>query len=373
MRLQFLVNNLQNLVRNLRQEPVSALPGRLAAIARSKLTRLSEELAYRTTLGNVLGRPYRGKGIVVMLHEIHRDVDAELRTGCGPAQLERIVIALRAADRDIVTPDEGLRRLADPVSKPFALLTFDDAYRDNLTNALPVLERLNAPMTLFVPTGMITRELYAWWLGMRQWILQSDAVDIEPMGRRFACADLASKLSTRRQITSWIADDQTRADSLAPLFQAQGINIRALVDCYAMNAEELRRMAAHPLVTIGAHTETHRFLTGLSEAEARREFQGNKAWLEALLDRPISYFAYPYGTPGACGEREARLAAEAGFRASFTTRAGQLFAEHLQHPQLLPRIDVGYAPQSAAALASRLNGLDRAMATRFGDPVAVLA
>lgn len=372
MPLPFWANRLQDLGRNLRQEPIGALPRRLAAIARPKLIRVSEELAYRTPLGKMLSGPYRGKGIVVMFHEIHRDVDAELRTGCNPAQLERIIVALRSTGRDIVAPDEAMRRLADPHGKPFALITFDDAYRDNMTNALAVFERLDAPMTIFTPTGMITRELYAWWLGLREWLVTSDTMEFEPMGRRFACPDLASKISTLRQITSWIGHDQARADSLAPLFKAKRIEIHALVDRYAMNDEELRRMAAHPLVTIGAHTETHRFLAGLPETEARQEFQGNKAWLENLLDMSVSYFAYPFGSPGAAGEREARLAAEAGFHASFTTRAGQLFNEHLDHPQLLPRVDVGYAPQSAAALASRLTGLNRAISTQFGNPIAVL-
>ena len=68
--------------------------------------------------------------------------------------------------------------------------------------------------------------------------------------------------------------------------------------------------------------------------------------------------------------RSSAFSTLAGFEASFTTRAGHLFAEHLRHPQLLPRIDVGYAPQSRAALASRLSGLHRAMTTGFGNPVA---
>lgn len=370
MQRSFLADNLRNLLRNLRDEGLSAIPGRLAEIAGRKFARGFEEVAYRTPLGNTIGRGYRGHGIVVMFHEIHTDVDAELRTGCDPAQLERIILALRASKRDIVTIPEGLRRLADPASSPFAVLTFDDAYRDNLTNALPLLERLEAPLTLFVPTGMITRETYAWWLGLREWILKNDSIDVVPMGRRFSCADLASKLSTMRQLTSWIGYDQARADSLMPVFDAQAISIPALVDRYAMDEAELRRFASHPLVTIGAHTETHRILSGLSAPELAAEFRGNKSYLEAMFDRPVSFLAYPYGTPDSCGAREARLASEAGFEASFTTRHGHLFSEHLRHPHLLPRIDVGYAPQSAASLATRLSGLHRAMATHFGNPVA---
>lgn len=373
MPTSFFLNNVKNLLRNLRQEPISALPRRLTAIARPKLFRLSEEAAYRSGFGPFVARAYRGKGIALMFHEIHPDVDAELRTGCSAAQLDRIIDAVRADGRDIVTIDEGLRRLAEPESAPFALLTFDDAYRDNRTNALPVLERAQAPMTLFVPTGMITRSIYAWWLGLREIIKTGDVLDLPAMSRSFKCEDLASKMSTMRTVTGWIGTDQTRADALAPVFAAKGIDIASLVGRYAMDEAELREFAAHPLVEIGAHTQSHRFLSGLDEAVVLEEFKANKAYLEELLGRPVRYLAYPYGTPGACGEREAHLAALAGYRASFTTRAGHLFAAHLEHPQLLPRIDVGYAPQSPAALASRLSGLHRAMSTRFGSPVAIRA
>lgn len=371
MPTSFYLDNVRNLLRSLRQEPISALPGRLAAIARPKLFRLSEEAAHRTGAGAYLARAYRGKGIALMFHEIHSDVDGELRTGCGAAQLARIIDAVRADGHDIATIAEGLRRLAEPDSAPFALLTFDDGYRDNRTNALPVLERAQAPMTLFVPTGMITRDIDAWWLGLREIIKTSDLLDLPAMGRSFECGDLASKMWTMRVVTGWIGTDQSRADALAPVFEAKGIDLATLVARYAMDEAELRTFAAHPLVEIGAHTQSHRFLSALDEATVLDELKMNKAYLENLLGRPVRYLAYPFGTSGACGEREARLAAVAGFDASFTTRAGHLFADHLLHPQLLPRIDVGYAPQRPAALASRLNGLHRAMTTGFGSPVAI--
>ena len=39
-------------------------------------------------------------------------------------------------------------------------ITFDDGYRDNLTVALPLLEKFNLPMTLFVVAGFIDSEGY---------------------------------------------------------------------------------------------------------------------------------------------------------------------------------------------------------------------
>ena len=36
-------------------------------------------------------------------------------------------------------------------------VTLDDAYRDNLVYARPILKRLNIPATVFVPTGLVGR------------------------------------------------------------------------------------------------------------------------------------------------------------------------------------------------------------------------
>lgn len=45
------------------------------------------------------------------------------------------------------------------VSKPRLVITFDDGYRDNYTNALPVLDRLGLVATFFVTTGTVGGEL----------------------------------------------------------------------------------------------------------------------------------------------------------------------------------------------------------------------
>lgn len=370
--MTYALNNMRRVLRELRQERPADVPARLWRYAKPKLDVLGEEVLYRARLMGPLAARYRGPGIALMFHEIQSNVDDELRTGCSAGHLRQVIHAVRAAGRDIVTPDEALRRLGDRQSAPFALLTFDDAYADNRLNALPVLQELDVPMTLFVPTGMITREIDAWWLVLRAALRSRSEIALPPMERTFQCPDLASKTAALRQITAWVGTDQARAESLSETLGPLVSDPASLVARYAMDAKDLTQFAQHPLVTIGAHTETHRFLSQLSDGEVLAEFTSNKNYLEALLGQPVEVLAYPYGTPGACGEREARLAREAGFKAAFTTRPGHLFPDHLKTPHLLPRIDVGYTPQRRSALFSRLSGFQRAMTTRWGAPVAVL-
>ncbi len=50
--------------------------------------------------------------------------------------------------------------LKAPESDRLSAITFDDGFRDNLTVALPLLEKYQLPMTLFVTPGFVGREGY---------------------------------------------------------------------------------------------------------------------------------------------------------------------------------------------------------------------
>jgi peptidoglycan/xylan/chitin deacetylase (PgdA/CDA1 family) len=59
--------------------------------------------------------------------------------------------------RRVVPLDETLR--VSP-RRRLTAITFDDGYRDNLTVALPLLEKFQLPMTLFVAAGLLGRDGY---------------------------------------------------------------------------------------------------------------------------------------------------------------------------------------------------------------------
>ena len=54
-------------------------------------------------------------------------------------------------------------------------------------------------------------------------------------------------------------------------------------------------MANNPLHTIGSHTVTHPDLTKLSVTNIDSELINSKNYLENITNKPIEYFAYPYG------------------------------------------------------------------------------
>ena len=85
---------------------------------------------------------------------------------------------------------------------------------------------------------------------------------------------------------------------------------------------EIQRLVNSGLVSCGSHTVTHRRLRNLQQDEVAREVRDSKRHLEDRLQRPITLFAYPYGSYNAFDNSTVAVVAGLGFRAAFTTIAG---------------------------------------------------
>jgi peptidoglycan/xylan/chitin deacetylase (PgdA/CDA1 family) len=292
--------------------------------------------------------------VIIMFHEIQRDCQSELMTGTSVSLLDYSLSWLRRQGWPIVSLDDCLEGLANhDQSSRYAVLTFDDGYRDNVSVALPILERHNAPFMMYVPTGAPTRFMQSWWLGLRKLFLLRDQVTIDALGRRLHCANFRSKMSALDYVIRWVHQDYRRAALLAPTFKQNGISLEALNDEYFLDERELGLLARHPLASIGGHTTSHAALTIVDEFSARAELLDNRLYLETLLQLPVRHVAYPYG---ACGPREERLANEAGFQTAVTTRQRRLY-DYKTNQFALPRIGV-YSPSGFRA---RMSGVIEAV------------
>jgi peptidoglycan/xylan/chitin deacetylase (PgdA/CDA1 family) len=313
----------------------------IAAAGQVVLSRLGgrflAHLSYQSTL-IALSHKLSGLGSILVFHEIHDDPDAELQTGCSSRVLENLVKMIREVGIDLVTMDEALLRMDDRRSKPFVTVTFDDGYRDTYKCALPILQRLNVPFTIYVPTHAVTRELYAWWLGLRILFKERDVVTIDAMNQRFSCFDIASKVTALRTVTTWVGHDFRLKDTLRKTFTSNGISLEALSDKYFLNCEELRELARRPLAEVGAHSTSHAALSTLAREDMEAEMSANRDFLENLIERKVSHFAYPYGTDQACGDREFAAARRLGFISGTTTTNRSI--DHGSSKYALPRLNL---------------------------------
>lgn len=81
----------------------------------------------------------------------------------------------------------------------------------------------------------------------------------------------------------------------------------------ALSPSDIHSLAARH--EVGAHTLTHPSLPDVADQRAREEIAGSKAWLEDLLQKPCTMFAYPYGR---FDQRTRNLVAASGFHGART-------------------------------------------------------
>lgn len=146
-----------------------------------------------------------------------------------------------------------------PLAAGSFVLTFDDGFRGVHDHALPVLERLGWPATIFLVTDLLG-EVDAWNAGA------------------------------------------TDGGSTYPL----------------LTADEVRAMQARGC-SFHSHTRTHASLPALADGALADQLAGSRAALEKLLGQRADLLAYPYGH---LDDRVEAAARAAGYRAAFSVQTG---------------------------------------------------
>jgi peptidoglycan/xylan/chitin deacetylase (PgdA/CDA1 family) len=316
-----------------------------------------------------------GVGAIFMLHHVRPARQAAFQPNrhleVTPDFLRATLCHLRARDIDIVSMDELHERLAQGrFARRFAAFTLDDGYRDNLEFALPVLREFDAPLAVYVASDFAEGTGRLWWTALEAVIARTDQVDVQigNAALRLDATSLAAKQTAFDRLHDWLRALPGEHDlkrEIEALCARYGVDIAALCRGLCLSWNEVKRLAADPLVTIGAHTISHCNLARQSEGIAAQEMALSRVRIEHALERPVLHFAYPYGDREAAGEREFALAAAAGFKTAVTTRPGMLFAENAGHMTALPRVSLNGNYQDTRILPVLTSGAATAMWNGF--------
>lgn len=203
-------------------------------------------------------------------------------------------------------------------------ITFDDGYADNLTVALPILEKYRLPATVFVATGYLD--------GGRMF---NDSVVDAVAGARGQALNLEA-IGLGRHVIGSVAEKHMAIATILETLKYQPPEERAiLVDKLVglagcgplptdimLTSEQVGELARRG-VEIGGHTVAHTILTTLAAATARQEIAAGKQRLEEITGKPVTTFAYPNGRPNrdykAC---HVAMVRELGFELAVSTSHG---------------------------------------------------
>lgn len=325
----------------------------------------------------------QGCGAVFMMHHVRPARDDAFQPNrhleISPDFLRTAVERIRANGYEIISLDEAVDLLKSGYGhRRYAVLTFDDGYRDNLEIAYPILKELGAPFTVFVASGLVDRSSELWWLALERIIADHDEVVFTQSGdaQGIDCRTAAQKDVCFEKIVDHLTLEVSEADQrkiIRALAGKYGLDLEVLADDLMMTWDEIRALASDPLVTIGAHTHDHFAMARLEAEEAKADVCRGLRRLEQELGRRPKHFAYPYGKGHAVSQRDADVLREIGFASSVTTLPGVLQSVNARDPMMLPRVSLNGLFQDPAVVDQYLTGAPFALyrmarwaATGFG-------
>jgi peptidoglycan/xylan/chitin deacetylase (PgdA/CDA1 family) len=273
---------------------------------------------------------------ILMYHRIAEDPFDPYLLCVSPARFEAQVRAILES-ADIV----GLDRLRDRASRPQVVITFDDGYADNLAAALPIVETIGVPITIFVTSGLLDDKAGFWWDRLALLLHARDEIDIDlPVGEHGMRILLQGKGSAAKTLVALHSRLRALPTSsieacLVELAHQLGTPMPEPARARVMTSGELRAMASSALVTIGAHTVSHEMLAGRPAIQQAEMIGGSKQALERLLGLPVEHFAYPFGDGDAFDTTSVDTARESGFRTACTGLSGRvsLLNDRLRMPR----------------------------------------
>jgi peptidoglycan/xylan/chitin deacetylase (PgdA/CDA1 family) len=289
----------------------------------------------------------RAAGFVLTLHHVAPTSPATFTPNdvlwINPDFLDRLLGHLAAGGWRFVPVDAILTASGGPADRRRVAITLDDGYRDNLEYALPIFQKHRAPFTIFVCPGFSDRTAELWWEALERIIVRERSIPAPGEGGAPALptgsdAEKVRAFFVWRHWLMQVADEAAQRQAIRALALRYGLDLVALAEELVMDWSDVRRIAADPLCTIGAHTMTHPALGRLPEQAARTEIADSVDRIAAEIGRRPTTLAFPYGMAFAAGPREAALAAAAGLRGSFTTSPGYIPASGSRHG--LPRVSV---------------------------------
>jgi peptidoglycan/xylan/chitin deacetylase (PgdA/CDA1 family) len=236
------------------------------------------------------------------------------------------------------------------------VITIDDAYADFHELALPVLERLQVPATLYVPTDFVDGKEWLW-PDKLLWLVRNSERDVVEF-----CASGTLSLATlpqRRATWNTLADtllEMSACDrhaAFVELEQRLGVSTpeQPPRDYQSMTWDQVRD-AAQRGVTIGSQATAH---VPMARESFERQVElalHSRQRLQAELGQAARHFSYPHGRTQDLDRQSRRAAREAGFESSAAAIAESANREDILFA--LPRLS---SPPDLATLRAKISGL----------------
>lgn len=270
---------------------------------------------------------------VVPVFLLHRFADDSRGVdGHSQALLEAALTYLKFNGYTVVS----VREVVESVSNGRALpprsvaFTLDDGFYDQARSALPVFERFQAPVTLFLATDMQDQQYWSWDYKLEYLFKNTSRRSVKadfgdgPSELSFASPEEKRNLIRILRNFYKCQPNEAAESAVVAFSERLGVGLPAEApDEYQPITWAQARDAESDYIEFGPHTKRHPILARVSDEQAKSEILGSWRALKENLTNPVPVFCYPSGREGIdFGTREQKIVKQAGFIGALSADPG---------------------------------------------------
>lgn len=264
-----------------------------------KIVRTLKDVAFVSGMGSIaINNPLRN--MVVMYHGVDTSGKNLFNGRHTPIKYFEKQVQFLSKNYTVVSLKDYFERNSS--ENNLCAITFDDGYLNNLTNALPILEKYNTPATFFI-TGMNEIGcdiLWADYVNIVSKICQEKvAIDGETFYNKNGNYFSEARGTSLMEVVKNEKPEYSFKEKIFVAFDNK-LKFKGNPNYFEywklMSDTQLQVLSKSNCAVIGSHGYYHNNLGNISPQNAFDELSNSKKYLESLIQKEITSIGYPDGS-----------------------------------------------------------------------------
>lgn len=213
----------------------------------------------------------------------------------SPEFLEYFIVDAKKRGYNFISLDQLHYKLQNKLTLHKCLiLTLDDGYADNYTNAYPIFKKHDIPFAIYLSSGFINREYFPWWYQLEYLLLQNNNFTWNNQIHNVLTIEDKDILFLEIRKVLLQLNTNEFENYFYELLQINNYQPSDEENLF-LNWEQINVMNSSGLLTIGNHGHKHLHLNKLTAPQIEEELTVASNLIQSKTGSTAKHFCYPYG------------------------------------------------------------------------------
>lgn len=246
---------------------------------------------------------------ILLYHATYKEIPNNIKKNLHNVDPETLYKQIKWLKKyfDIVSLEDLFDNQSGKVGK--LAVTFDDAYNSVFTEALPILENLKVPSTIYV--NAVTLDQKPLWRDKIRYLINNNLInDFLNINPKY----FDEKKITINNFYYQTKNNQCNSRQIDQMLDYYLKKNNKSIDEIKFGISDKKNIKKHPLLFYGNHTYNHYVLSSLTKEEQEFEIRENHQYMKKLNINYSKIFSIPFGQAGDLNDETIQLLIKYGYK-----------------------------------------------------------